>query len=393
MWSILLSLPKDECPEHGFDIPEHFSDGLQIYQKKHEIDLRTDDHLWVFITPIDDTCIILKKINNSPYVLICGEISSDDKIIITDSNSDLYCVEWTLMPIYDYITCNPTYALLNAYPHIFTKKWFCQYMKNLLDVDFSLGSTKCIQFLKRTITNHQSIDHIIDAINSSSDLYISRFNSIIFGYRPFREFMLCFYKKRHNRQKSSNMVRAFMDMYGILYNRRRTTASDFIDDGFHIHAFNNSSMVWDKIINIIGLGVFIEIFMMFPETFTVCLNWDVLRIQCHNLIQCLIPEKRHYISYQMDRICASLLMYTNRYPIFRGIYWNPENHIFATNNLKKTITTFRVGTYFLTRLLDTRECKRSLSWLLWAWTMPYIGLEFMSHDHNPIWYLYKKILS
>ena len=58
--------------------------------------------------------------------------------------------------------------------------------------------------------------------------------------------------------------------------------------------------------------------------------------------------------------------------------WHPYTHIFFPNEFKRGITVFRVGTWFLSRLLDARECARSLSWLLWAWTMPYMGYGWMA---------------
>ena len=58
--------------------------------------------------------------------------------------------------------------------------------------------------------------------------------------------------------------------------------------------------------------------------------------------------------------------------------WHPCTHIFFPNEFKRGITVFRVGTWFLSRLLDARECARSLSWLLWAWTMPYMGYGWMA---------------
>jgi hypothetical protein len=61
-----------------------------------------------------------------------------------------------------------------------------------------------------------------------------------------------------------------------------------------------------------------------------------------------------------------------------SLQWHPRNHILFFDTFKRGVTVFRVGTWFLSRLLDARECARSLPWLLWAWTMPYMGYGWMA---------------
>jgi hypothetical protein len=58
--------------------------------------------------------------------------------------------------------------------------------------------------------------------------------------------------------------------------------------------------------------------------------------------------------------------------------WNPYTHCFFLHQWKAAAVVFRVGTWFLSRLQDRRECARSVSWLLWAWTMPYLGYGWMA---------------
>jgi hypothetical protein len=53
--------------------------------------------------------------------------------------------------------------------------------------------------------------------------------------------------------------------------------------------------------------------------------------------------------------------------------WLPPVHSLYTDQWKTMATTFRVGTWFLSRLVDARECARSLSWMLWAWSLVYVG--------------------
>ena len=77
----------------------------------------------------------------------------------------------------------------------------------------------------------------------------------------------------------------------------------------------------------------------------------------------------------LTRVCVVRLQ---RVEALLCLSWHPYTHILFPNEFKRGITVFRVGTWFLSRLLDARECARSLSWLLWAWTMPYMGYGWMA---------------
>ena len=62
-------------------------------------------------------------------------------------------------------------------------------------------------------------------------------------------------------------------------------------------------------------------------------------------------------------------------------WWPNDLHMLFSDHLKKTIATFRVGTWYLahmTEYVDALHAERSLSWLVVSYVMPHIGLGWMA---------------
>ena len=62
-------------------------------------------------------------------------------------------------------------------------------------------------------------------------------------------------------------------------------------------------------------------------------------------------------------------------------WWPNLLHSLFSDHLKKTIATFRVGTWYLahmTEYVDPLHATRSLSWLVVSYVMPHIGLGWMA---------------
>ena len=67
-------------------------------------------------------------------------------------------------------------------------------------------------------------------------------------------------------------------------------------------------------------------------------------------------------------------------------WWPNDLHMLFSDHLKKTIATFRVGTWYLahmTEYVDALHAERSLSWLVVSYVMPHIGLGWMAPRYLP----------
>jgi hypothetical protein len=76
------------------------------------------------------------------------------------------------------------------------------------------------------------------------------------------------------------------------------------------------------------------------------------------------------------RVEASLL-----YP-----WWPDILHSLFNDHLKKTIATFRVGTWYLahmTEYVDPLHAERSLPWIVVSYVMPHVGLGWMAPGWLP----------
>jgi hypothetical protein len=68
-------------------------------------------------------------------------------------------------------------------------------------------------------------------------------------------------------------------------------------------------------------------------------------------------------------------------------WWPNILHSLFSDHLKKTIATFRVGTWYLahmTEYVDPLHATRSLSWLVVSYVMPHIGLGWMAPRWLPV---------
>jgi hypothetical protein len=68
-------------------------------------------------------------------------------------------------------------------------------------------------------------------------------------------------------------------------------------------------------------------------------------------------------------------------------WWPNDLHMVFSDHLKKTIATFRVGTWYLahmTEYVDPLHAERSLSWLVVSYVMPHIGLGWMAPGWLPV---------
>jgi hypothetical protein len=68
-------------------------------------------------------------------------------------------------------------------------------------------------------------------------------------------------------------------------------------------------------------------------------------------------------------------------------WWPNILHSLFNDHLKKTIATFRVGTWYLahmTEYVDPLHATRSLSWLVVSYVMPHIGLGWMAPRWLPV---------
>jgi hypothetical protein len=67
-------------------------------------------------------------------------------------------------------------------------------------------------------------------------------------------------------------------------------------------------------------------------------------------------------------------------------WWPDDLHSLFSDHLKKTIATFRVGTWYLahmTEYVDPLHAERSLPWLVVSYAMPHIGLGWMAPGWLP----------
>jgi hypothetical protein len=112
------------------------------------------------------------------------------------------------------------------------------------------------------------------------------------------------------------------------------------------------------------------------ETQSKTLESKTPRHHCGEFYHLLGNDLPHQCRARLLRVEASLV-----YP-----WWPNDLHMLFSDHLKKTIATFRVGTWYLahmTEYVDPVHAERSLSWLVVSYVMPHIGLGWMAPGWLP----------
>jgi|UniRef100_A0A6C0IU03 hypothetical protein len=333
---------------------------------------------------------VIKLVQNKPngIIRLVGDtpiISALNVFQVIDDSAELYMSDITRDTSIAWMgnitrKANRQYLVVtkNTFPQYFTKNWF----RNAIFTSLINRSTKIkypdlpILLLHENVCDSEMIDDIFkhpEIISLCSD---TKYNShvLVDSFLDFLAFEFIGYNDHYDHICTA--IQAFGEKYSYFYDDYKC------DYNFLLLVLNNRG----TLDTLISLCPHKSIEGTCPNTWNIIQEHLIILLAHHYTIP-IVDTPMEWLTPKSRRIMANAWLYSGyggSWDNGRYIGWHPYVHSIAFSGWKRSATLFRIGTYFLTRLLDTRECKRSLPWLLWAWTMPYLGFSWMEPDINPV---------